>query len=84
MKKVNLPTTPAHKGSRQHRAGEALLDAAFCRMLLGILVLRNGGKTLTFSQADLDSITGLFVLEGIDANGDFLVTIGYPEGMPTS
>jgi len=77
--KLTLPMTPAHKGTKRHKPGEALLDAAYCRALLGIMVLRNGGGTLAFSQADLDQITGMAVVEGMDNQGQFLIGLAYPE-----
>jgi hypothetical protein len=76
---MRLPTTPAHVGSKVPVPGEALLDAAFCRCLLGILLLRHGGRTITFTQADFDSITGLHVLEGLNPDGHFLIALGQPE-----
>jgi hypothetical protein len=72
--------TPAHKGSKVPSPGQALLDAAFCRALLGIL-LRNDGKAISFTQADFDSVVGLVVMEGYtEGSADFLIALGYPEG----
>ena len=80
MRKLNLPVTP-DKGRHHIPAnGDALLNPAFCRTIIGILLMRNEGKTLTFSQADFDRITGLHVVEGWDDKGRFLVALGYPEG----
>jgi len=80
MKKLNLPISPAPRTTlRISPNAEMLLNAAFCRALLGILLLRNGGKTMTFTQEDFDKITGLHVIEGVD-NGTFIIALGYPEG----
>lgn len=69
---------PSHKGSKPvARPGEALRDADFCRALLGILLMRNGGP-FSFTQADFDGITGLHVLEGRDALGNFKIGLGMP------
>ena len=76
---MKLPMTPAHKGSKTPKLGSALTDAAYCRALLGILILRNGGETIAFAQADLDQITGMAVVEGMDNQGQFLIGLAYPE-----
>ena len=77
---MKLPTTPAHKGSKRvGRPGEALIDPGFCRALLGILLLRNGGEPISFSQDDFNTVTGLAVLEGRDGLGNFMIGLGRPD-----
>jgi len=78
MSIVNLPTNPAHKGSRHAKPGEALKDNNFALCLLAIVLHRNGGQPLSFSQADMDMVAGLVVLEGRDELGNFLLGLGYP------
>lgn len=80
MSIINLPLNPSHKGSKVALPGNALQDQNFCVCLLGILLLRNGGQPITFSQADFDSVTGLVVLEGRNELNHFMIGLGYPEG----
>lgn len=56
-----------------------LRNPYFCQTLLAILVLRNnGGKNLTFTQDEFDKVAGLYVLEGMDENRNYIVGLGYP------
>ena len=80
MKTVNLPTNKAHIGSKNIVPGHALADQNFCLCLLGIMLIRNGGQPIAFSQADMDAIAGLIVLEGKNELGDFMIGLGYPDG----
>jgi hypothetical protein len=70
---------PAHKGSKVIPVGVALRDPLFCQMLLGIILLRNGGETMTFTQNDFNEIVGLHVLEGLNEQGHFMLGLGYPK-----
>jgi len=79
MSTINVPTEPAWKGAKKYRPGEALRDTNFCLCLLGIMLMRNGGQPLSFSQEDMDAIAGLVVLEGQNELGHFMIGLGYPE-----
>jgi hypothetical protein len=78
--KLNLPMTPAPKGSQHLKIGGALLNADFCRSVLGILLMRNEGKSFVITQADFDAVTGMCVLEGMDDDGNLIIALGHPEG----
>jgi hypothetical protein len=70
---------PAHKGSIQAPPpGEALRDPAFCRLVVGLLLMRLGGGPQTFTQEDLDRMVGLFVMEGRNAEGGLMFGLGSP------
>jgi hypothetical protein len=73
-----IPVLPAFKGSIQPEPGRALLDARFCRIIIAVLLLRNGGQSATITQADLDAVVGLQVMEGGDAQGNFIVGLRNP------
>jgi len=74
-----MKINPAHKGSIQAPApGEALRDLAFCRLVVGLLLMRLGGGTQMFTQEDLDRMVGLFVMEGRDEQGHLMVGLGAP------
>lgn len=74
-----MKINPSHKGSIHAPApGMALRDPAFCRLVVGLLLMRLGGGPQTFTQQDLDRMVGLFVMEGRDEQGDLLVGLGAP------
>jgi len=56
--------------------GTMLRDAAFCRAVIAVLLMRLGGQPMVITQADLDGIVGLAVLEGRTLSGDFKIGLG--------
>lgn len=77
MKKITVPVgSRPHPGSKSFVPGEALLDAGLCRCIIGILLKRLGVEHAVITQADLDGMTGMFILEGFEGP-DLLIALGY-------
>ena len=76
MKKIKLPVDRAHPGTQVFKAGEALLNAGLCRCIIGILLRRLGVEHVVITQAELDGMTGMFILEGFEGP-DMLLALGY-------
>ena len=54
--------------------GEMLRDVEFCQILIALLLHRIG-EVQVISQADLDLVAGLYVVEGMDSEGNFLLDL---------
>lgn len=71
-----IPFTPADPEPQAVPTANPLGDAAFCRMVIGSLLIKGGVHNLVFTQADLDAVAKLVLLSGRTPDGDFIVALG--------
>jgi len=79
----DIPVIPAPPGSQVFNKGEALNHNNLLRGLLASILLRADLKELTFTQADLNAVAGLILLEGEDEEGNLLIGLGMPGKAPS-
>ena len=78
-----IPFTPAVPEGLVIDHENPLDDARVCRSVIAALLVKGGAHTVAITQADLDAVAKLVLLDGRTGEGDFMVALGMrdPDGV---